>query len=440
MYGVISSTTRKLKKLYGSISSTTREIKKVYGVVGGVTRLIFSDGLVETKWSGVLYKSNTSDDYYGSLRILKRTKGSLSVNWNTNISDNSPYVDAVVVSEDGVWCCCVSYSYLTFFKYDGTTMVQTTKLNKTDVINLSGLSGNNSYQKCGLNSDGSVFFISLNVGSNTSSYRTVLLFYKNTEGTLSYLSSCVLAQTVIPSSYPTSSGYTSFAIDLKWNYIALGAYFYENSYPYECIVRKILKLNKDFTVTSLFENSYYFNRDYDFEDGDKNGYIDPNGRYAIIGLKDLEDVGSDYDYYHAQSLYYLNNNTVTKSSDNLLNNSRLRKYETPFSSSDGKNLYIQEDSGSGAYSSSLVCYSCSGATITKLGSINIGNYVSRLKELFTDDIHGFINYASTENDSNFYRYFVTFSKDSTGLFTAYTRSGTSCGSDDTAYAFVDREY
>ena len=42
MYGVISSTTRKIKKLYGSIGSTTKKIKKVYGVVGGVTRLIYT--------------------------------------------------------------------------------------------------------------------------------------------------------------------------------------------------------------------------------------------------------------------------------------------------------------------------------------------------------------------------------------------------------------
>ena len=65
MYGVISSTTRKLKKLYGSISSTTREIKKVYGVVGGVTKLIYNSSISISYPFYFIRNANTGniDDY-----------------------------------------------------------------------------------------------------------------------------------------------------------------------------------------------------------------------------------------------------------------------------------------------------------------------------------------------------------------------------------------
>ena len=69
MYGVISSTTKKIKKLYGAISSTTRNIKKVYGVVGGVTRLIYTSE-VEVNLSFPINLVTTSNDYPDSVNDL----------------------------------------------------------------------------------------------------------------------------------------------------------------------------------------------------------------------------------------------------------------------------------------------------------------------------------------------------------------------------------
>ena len=72
MYGVIGSTTRKLKKLYGSIGSVTKNIKKVYGVVGGVTRLIYTSDIYAPTFKGLLYARRDGTSTYSASAAFRK--------------------------------------------------------------------------------------------------------------------------------------------------------------------------------------------------------------------------------------------------------------------------------------------------------------------------------------------------------------------------------
>lgn len=437
MYAVVGGATKKIKSAYCVVGGVTKKLKAVYAVVDGKTKVVWTGGGVQPKWQGVVYKSNTSDDYYGKLQLRPRTKGTFNLVWPTPTvsSDTAPYCSSICVSEDGVWCGSMSSSSITFYKYDGTTFQQTAMVQIPSPAN-SGT------RKAFLNSDGSVLAVVHSTPSTSNSSSVFMSFFTNNNGTsLTLIKTITLLKTAIHSSYPSYCNMVYFDMDLKWQYIALGTYFYNSDYPYGYRGRAILKLNSDFSATTIATSGTPYDEDYYVDDGSIEAYMDPNGRYAIIGEKDTQSTDTDYQWldYYRQGMYYLSNGTATKMSTSLDNGTRLMWWGIPFSSNDGKTLYIQREAGSGAYSQSLLCYSCSGSSITSLGSYTLGNYVSCLKELFTDDIHGLIHYAEEQNNSDFGRYFATFSKNANGLITACARS-TYVGGPDTSYALVGREF
>ena len=438
MYGVISSTTKKIKKVYGSIGSTIRNISKIYGIVGGVTKLIFSgDSLIKAQWTGVVYCQNVSNDYNSSVEaqlcFRTRTKSSISTAYGATCG-SLYYTSQMKVSADGMYCAMYGNMYVQIYKWNGSKYAKQSEFTVPQLftkagITVSGSSFSASISVACFNPNGSVICVICN-NHSSHNYRDVLFFKNDTS--LTFISKSTCNETDV-SAYGTSwSNYAGFSVDINSTIFSSYAYYYDQYYMHN--IHDIYKINSDYSITRLIRSDIKYNSNGTSYTGGHYTSVDPLGKYVIIGKGSAGSSNSPI-----QNLYYISGSTATLIL--TIPTGYNTHAENVISSFDGANLYININSGSASNYDTIYSYSISGNTVTLLGTISMNYYGSYgLKALLNDDTHAVITsiYRNSGGYSS-YTHFSTLTKDSNGNITAYTTDLQSSNFSN-YFGIVDYEY
>ena len=357
MYGVIGSTSRKLKKLYGTIGSTTRKIKKVYGVVGGVTRLIFSGG-ADSRICAMVYGKRQArictisegkiDKVIQEITIPTGDSSISSTTYTVNFGTNRNYV-----TFHG------DYDGTSVYKLSGSTYILYGSVTHDQVLDDSGLASSYFYVKAAqVTTDGQYLIIagSGKTSSSTSIQWTYVFVYKYNGSGFTYVNKYQLIKKSWSSCYISPDGRTIMG-EIYNNDGAQGCVAYQSSAPFS-------------TWTQVYKDTiycdYYYNQSVSVPTTSFKYWVTPE--YA--SAKNTE---KNYNY---SQIVYWTGSAGTIIYDLQETSSKYYDFRGIAESADGKSVYVSKVyfySSSSGYRTYIECFSVSGASITYLGKYYISS-------------------------------------------------------------------
>lgn len=397
------------------VKGKVAEVKQLLAVVKGKVVEVWANGL-KTMYKGIAYLPTNR-------RMSFRTREGKVLGTVANIF--TAYAYHYDISDDGAYAFRYDNGTTYFYKYNEATQAYATYgssyQHRSDAINNGKyVYVQDQFMTYRMASDGMHCFIADDSFKNASGARVILLtILKNTGSGFAFLNRVELcALSDFDMDWRLLTGYTSISNDGEYVAFGYANYISARKVTYVSAVAK--RADDNYNYTRIYTKTRTDTSEWFYGPECATNFISRTGKYAL-----LNGITRDADRSIANThlLSYINGNTVT----NIFSVDTLHLHV--MHSRNGRNLYVRSARGI------ISCYSCNGASVTLLGTINTGS-------LWSDSVNckefgGYID----EVDNGLLAIMVTsnglclceISKDANGLITAYSEVEVLCNYSDISY-------